>query len=208
MSLAVSRRAGINLRPEHREADERAEELILGFWVFLMSDAIIFAVMFATYAVMLHATAGGPGPHQIFDIKNAFIETVALLMSSFTYGLSSVALKYGRSPWPIVGWIVVTLILAGVFLGFEISDFLTAFRMGAGPDRSGFSSAYFGLVPLHGLHVTFGSIWMVALLAQLWVYGLDDDDVRLGFMRLGLFWHFLDIVWVGIFSFVYLGGLA
>jgi len=106
-----------------------------------------------------------------------------------------------------VGWIVVTLILAGVFLSFEIMDFLTAVGMGAGPDPSGFSSAYFGLVPLHGLHVTTGCIWMVILLVQLWIYGLDDD-VRLGFMRLGLFWHFLDIVWVGIFSVVYLAGLA
>jgi cytochrome o ubiquinol oxidase subunit III len=93
MSLGVSRRPGINLGPEHREADERAEELILGFWVFLMSDAIIFGVMFATYGVMLRSTAGAPGPHQIFDITNAFIETVAVLTSSFTYGLSSVALK-------------------------------------------------------------------------------------------------------------------
>jgi cytochrome o ubiquinol oxidase subunit 3 len=180
---------------------------MFGFWVFLMSDAIIFGVMFATYAVMLRSNAGAPGPHQVFDIRSAFIETVALPMSSFTYGLSSLALKYGRSPWPIVGWIVVTLILAGVFLRFEIADFLTAFGMGAGPDRSGFWSAYFGLVPLHGLHVTFGSIWMVALLAQLWIYGLDKN-VKLGFLRLGLFWHFLDIVWVGIFSVVYLAGLA
>ena len=207
MSEPVAKHPGINLGPAHRDADESAEELVFGFWVFLMSDAIIFALLFATYGVMLRGTAGGPGPHELFEIKSAFIETVALLMSSFTYGMASLSLKYGRRSWPIVAWVGVTILLAGIFLRFEVMDFLSAFHKGGGPDRDGFSSAYFSLVPLHGLHVTFGIIWMAALVVQLWMYGVDKD-VKLGFLRLGLFWHFLDIVWVVIFSVVYLGGLA
>jgi cytochrome o ubiquinol oxidase subunit III len=208
MSAAdLPKHPGINLGPAHREADEEAEEMLFGFWVFLMSDAIIFGVLFATYAIMLPSTAGGPGPHQVFDIKSAFIETCALLSSSFTYGMASVSLKYGRRLWPLLTWLGATAILGGTFLRFEVMDFLSAFHKGAGPDSSGFSSAYFTLVPLHGLHVTTGILWMVALIVQVWIYGLDKD-VKLGFLRLGLFWHFLDIVWIAIFSVVYLMGLA
>lgn len=198
---------GINLGPAHRDANEGAEELLFGFWVFLMSDAMMFGLLFATYATMLHSTAGGPGPAKLFDINSAFIETVALLSSSFTYGMASLALKYGRSSGPLLAWLGVTLILAMIFLGFEFHDFLSMFHKGGVPSRSGFLSAFFALVPLHGLHVTIGCIWMIALVAQLAIYGIDKD-VKLGFLRLGLFWHFLDIVWVAIFSVVYLGGLT
>jgi cytochrome o ubiquinol oxidase subunit III len=198
---------GINLGPAHGAADEEAEQMLFGFWVFLMSDAIVFGVLFATYAIMLPSTAGGPEPHEVFDIKSAFIETCALLSSSFTYGMASVSLKYGRRLSPLLAWLGATAILGGAFLRFEVMDFLSAFAKGAGPDRSGFLSAYFALVPLHGLHVTTGILWMAALVVQIWVYGLDKD-VKLGFLRLGLFWHFLDIVWIAIFSVVYLMGLA
>jgi cytochrome o ubiquinol oxidase subunit III len=206
-SFRAPKHPGINLGPAHREADESAGELLFGFWVYLMSDAVIFGCLFATYVIMLPSTAGGPGPRDIFQIKSAFIETAALLFSSFTYGMASLSLKYGRSSTPIVLWIGATILLAGTFLRFEIMDFLSAIHKGAGPDRSGFASAYFALVPLHGLHVTVGTIWMAALVVQLWIYGVDKE-VKLGFLRLGLFWHFLDIVWVAIFSVVYLGGLA
>ena len=167
----------------------------------------MFGLLFATYATMLHSTAGGPGPAKLFDIKSAFIETVALLSSSFTYGMASVALKYGRSRRPLLAWLGLTLVLAVIFLGFEVHDFVSMFHKGGWPSRSGFLSAFFALVPLHGLHVTAGCVWMVALVAQLAVYGIDKD-VKLGLLRLGLFWHFLDIVWVAIFSVVYLGGLT
>jgi cytochrome o ubiquinol oxidase subunit III len=208
MSAAeIPKHPGINLGRAHGDADEEAEELLFGFWVFLMSDAIVFGVLFATYAIMLPSTADGPGPHEVFDIKSAFIETCALLSSSFTYGMASVSLKYGRRLWPLLAWLGVTAMLGGVFLRFEIMDFLSAFEKGGGPDRSGFLSAYFALVPLHGLHVTTGIIWMAALVVQIWIYGIDKD-VKLGFLRLGLFWHFLDIVWIAIFSVVYLMGLA
>jgi cytochrome o ubiquinol oxidase subunit III len=129
------------------------------------------------------------------------------LTSSFTYGMASLALKYRSSRLPLVFWLLVTLALAFVFLDFEVHDFLTMFAKGGGPDRSGFTSAFFGIVPLHGLHVTSGCIWMVVLLVQMARRGVDEN-VRLGLQRLGLFWHFLDIVWIVIFSVVYLSGLS
>ncbi len=172
-----------------------------------MSDAIIFGVLFATYAASIHSTAGGPGPSELFDIKSAFIETLALLSSSFTYGMASLSLKYHPGHGALLAWLSATLCLGAIFLGLESHDFLSMFHKGAGPTRSSFLSAFFALVPLHGLHVTTGGIWMIALIAQLFVYGIDKE-VKLGLLRLGLFWHFLDIVWVAIFSVVYLGGLA
>jgi cytochrome o ubiquinol oxidase subunit III len=198
---------GIRLGAAHPDANEDAEELLFGFWVFLMSDAVVFGLLFATYASMLHSTAGGPGPKRLFDIRSVLIETLALLSSSFTYGMASLSLKYGSRRAAVVAWLCVTLALGLLFLGFEVHDFLSMFHEGAGPDRSGLLSAFFSLVPLHGLHVTAGCIWMIALMAQMGVYGIDKR-VKLGLLRLGLFWHFLDIVWVAIFSVVYLAGLT
>jgi cytochrome o ubiquinol oxidase subunit III len=197
---------GFMLRASHHHVD-RESEVMCGFWVFLMSDAIIFGLIFATYATMVRATAGGPGPKQLFDVGSVAIQTAALLLSSFTYGLASLALKYHSGRLAVIAWLVVTLLLALVFLGFEVHDFLTMFAHGGSPDRSGFTSAFFGLVPLHGLHVTSGCIWMVVLILQMLRKSIDED-VRLGVQRLALFWHFLDIVWIAIFSIVYLGGLA
>ena len=198
---------GIRLGAAHADSNESAEELLFGFWVFLMTDAILFGLLFATYAAMRDSTAGGPGPHELFDIKSAFMETAALLASSFTYGMASLSLKYGRRRGPLLSWLCVTLALGIFFLGFEVHDFVSMFHKGAGPDRSGFLSAFFALVPLHGLHVASGCIWIVAMMAQMAIYGVDKH-VKLGLLRLGLFWHFLDIVWVAIFSVVYLGGLS
>jgi cytochrome o ubiquinol oxidase subunit III len=208
MSMETVRYPGLNLGAAHPEVDDSSEELMFGFWVFMMSDAIIFGLLFATYVTMLHARAGGPGPEQLFDIKSAFIETLSLLCSSFSYGMASLALKYGRGRRaPVIFWLIITLALAFVFLWFECHDFLSMFDKGAGPDRSGYLSAFFALVPLHGLHVTTGCLWMLMLMAQMAIRGIDKD-VKHGLLRLGLFWHFLDIVWVGIFSLVYLGGLS
>jgi cytochrome o ubiquinol oxidase subunit III len=206
-SAAPLRHPGINLGPAHPETEGRSGELLFGFWVFLMSDAIIFGCLFATYAIMLHARAGGPGPLKLYDIKSAFIETLALLSSSFTFGLASLSLKYGKRRGALLGWLAATMCLGGIFLGLEVSDFLSMLQKGGGPGRSGYLSAFFALVPLHGLHVTSGIIWMLALIGQIRRYGVDRE-VKLGLLRLGLFWHFLDIVWVAIFSFIYLGGLA
>jgi cytochrome o ubiquinol oxidase subunit III len=197
---------GLRLRASYHHVN-RVDEVNFGFWVFLMSDAIIFGLMFATYASMQHAMAGGPGPKQLFDIGSVAIQTGALLLSSVVYGMASLAMKYDAGRRSVIAWLVTTLLLGVTFLGFEVHDFLTMFARGGSPDRSGFTSAFFGLVPLHGLHVTSGCIWMVVLIVQMLRYGIDDD-VRLGVQRLALFWHFLDIVWIVIFSLVYLGGLA
>jgi cytochrome o ubiquinol oxidase subunit III len=206
MSESTLDNPGFRLRAgDHRVG--REDEVTFGFWVFLMSDAIVFGLMFATYAAYVRATAGGPGPKQLFDIGSVAIQTGALLLSSFVYGMASLAMKHNAGRRPVVAWLLVTLLLGVTFLGFEVRDFLTMFARGGGPDSSGFASAFFGLVPLHGLHVTSGCLWMVVLIVQMLRYGLDDD-VRLGVQRLALFWHFLDIVWIVIFSLVYLGGLA
>ncbi len=145
--------------------------------------------------------AGGPGPHDLYDIKSVFIETLLLLASSFTFGLASLALKYKHGKLRLIEWLVVTLVLGVGFLGFELHDFITMFAEGAVPSRSGFLSAFFDLVPLHGLHVTGGCIWLICLVGQMARYGLDTKT-KLGIMRLALFWHFLDIVWIAIFSVV------
>ncbi|TPW29610.1 cytochrome c oxidase subunit 3 [Pararhizobium mangrovi] len=201
------RHPGLRLGEGHPDVAADAEEMNFGFWVFLMSDAIVFALLFATYARMVSSVAGGLGPEALFDLKSITIETAALLASSFTFGMASLALKYARSPRPLVKWLCVTLLLAAVFLGFELHDFAHMIAMGAGPSRSGFASAFFALVPLHGLHVLAGCVWAIALMAQIAIHGIDKE-VKLGVQRLGLFWHFLDIVWVVIFTVVYLGGLA
>jgi cytochrome o ubiquinol oxidase subunit 3 len=164
-------------------------------------------MVFATYVTSLNGTAGGPGPQQLYDIRSVFIETVLLLASSFTFGMASLALKYKHRKSRLAGWLIVTLVLGIAFLGFEAHDFASMFAKGGVPSRSGFLSAFFDLVPLHGLHVTAGCIWLLSLVGQIARYGLDTKT-KLGIMRLSLFWHFLDIVWIAIFSVVYLAGLA
>lgn len=201
------RHPGLNLGSAHGAAHDEAERLVFGFWVFMMSDLIVFGLLFATYATMLRATAGGPGPQDLFDIRSVFIETMALLASTVTFGMAALNLKYRHDATRVVLWLLVTLALGMVFLGFEAHDFVSMIGKGAGPERSGYLSAFFALVPLHGLHVTFASLWLVVLVVQIFHYGLDTG-VKTGLLRLGLLWHFLDIIWVGIFTVVYLGGLA
>jgi cytochrome o ubiquinol oxidase subunit 3 len=198
---------GLNLGAAHGKDHEAAERMMFGFWVFMMSDAILFGMVFATYVTSIHATAGGPGPHDLYDIKSVFIETVLLLTSSFAFGMASLALKYKHTKIRLVGWLAVVLLLGVSFLGFEVHDFITMFAKGGVPSRSGYLSAFFDLVPLHGLHVTAACIWLVCLVGQIARYGLDTKT-KLGIMRLALFWHFLDIVWIAIFSVVYLAGLT
>lgn len=207
MSHENIRHPGLNLGPSHGEADEAAQTMLFGFWVFLMSDAILFGMVFASYVTSIHGTAGGPGPKDLYDIKSAFIETLLLLVSSFTFGMASLALKYKHGKTRLIGWLAVTLLLGMCFLGFEVHDFLSMIAKGGAPERSGFASAFFDLVPLHGLHVTAGCIWLIALVGQMMRYGIDTK-VKLGILRLALFWHFLDIVWIAIFTVVYLAGLA
>ena len=209
------RHPGLNLGARHPSAHEEAEELVFGFWVFLMSDLVLFACLFATYATMLDGTAGAPDGRAVYDIRSAAMETAALLLSSFTFGLASIALKHGEHDpeastsskrWLLV-WLCVTLALGATFLSLEVMDFAGMAAKGGIPSRSGFLSATWVLIATHGLHVTAGSIWIVVTIAQVLVLGLTDQ-VKTRVLRLGLFWHFLDVVWIGIFSVVYLRGLA
>jgi cytochrome o ubiquinol oxidase subunit 3 len=198
------RHAGLPLSDDPAALRE-VESDIFGFWIFLMSDAVLFALLFAIYGTMLGATVGAPGPAQEFKIGPAFIETLLLLTSSFTFGMGSIALKRAR-PRALVAWLMVTLALGLAFLGMEAHDFATMAADHATPERSGFLSAFFVLVGMHGLHVTIGSIWMIVMLLQLAVLG-RDRQVKVNLIRLSLFWHFLDVIWIAIFSVVYLQGL-
>jgi len=208
MNRAAARlHLGLNLGHTDPSAHESAEVKLFGFWVFLMSDAIVFALLFASYAVMFQRTAGGPAGASLFALTSAFIQTLLLLTSTFTMGMASLAMKYSHSRARLNLWLLVTLLLGLAFLGFELRDFAAMIGAGAGPDRSGFLSAFFMLVPTHGLHVAVACIWILVMLLQIHCYG-TTLFVKTRLLRLGLFWHFLDIVWIGIFSVVYLQALA
>ncbi len=203
------RHPGINLGAHHGEAHDQAETLVFGFWVFLMSDLIIFGLMFATYATMVNPVgiAGGPGPKEVFDLTSAFAQTMILLTSSLTFGVASLAMRHEQGRGRIALWLGVTLALGLGFLILEARDLAGMISMDAGPSRSGFLSAFWGLVPLHGLHVSVGCIWIVVMLVQMRIFGMISI-VKTRLLRLGLFWHFLDLIWVGIFTIVYLAGLS
>jgi len=205
MSGDIAKHPGLNLGPGHGKDDAAAEGLMFGFWVFMMSDAVLFGMVFATYLTSLSATAGGPVASQLYDLTSTFVETLLLLASSFTFGMASLAMKYRHRRRRLTGWLLATLLLGLAFIGVELHDFASMVAKGGVPTRSGFLSAFFDLVPLHGLHVAAGCLWMIALLGQLARYGVDTK-AKLGIMRLALFWHFLDIIWIGIFSVVYLPG--
>ncbi len=207
MIRQTMRHPGLNLGRDHGQAHDHVETIVFGFWVFMMSDLIIFGLMFATYATMQGSTAGGPGPVELFDIKSAFFQTMLLLVSSLTFGGASLAMRHHMGAGRITLWLVVTFALGGGFLALELRDFAAMIGQGAGPWRSGYLSAFFGLVPLHGLHVSAGMIWIVVMIVQIRVFGLVPA-VKTRLLRLALFWHFLDLIWIGIFSVVYLGGLA
>jgi cytochrome o ubiquinol oxidase subunit 3 len=199
---------GLNLGSTDEYSHEEAEPVIFGFWVFLMADLVLFALLFATYASMsVQGQAGGPAPADVFDLSSAFIETMLLLASSITFGMASLALKYRADGPHLVFWLLLTFVLGAGFIGMELHDFWGMAGQGAVPQRSGFLSSFFLLVGTHGLHVTAGLIWMIVLLVQLRVLG-RTTSVKLRIMRLALFWHMLDIVWVCIFTFVYLFGVT
>jgi cytochrome o ubiquinol oxidase subunit 3 len=197
------------MRPSRAHDDEReAQPRLLGFWVFLMSDALIFALLFAVYATMVHATDGGPAGKALFDLKTSLIETLLLLISSFTFAMASLNLTYRPERLVLlVTWLCTTLILGLAFIGMELNDFRLMIGDGATAQRSGFLSAFYALVSTHGLHVTAGCLWLVVMLVQLKVLGLDAR-VRLRLNYLALFWHFLDVIWVAIYGIVYLQGLV
>jgi len=178
---------------------------MLGFWIYLMSDCLIFAILFASYGVYGMSTAGGPGPQDLFDLKLVALNTAMLLFSSITYGFAMIATDEKRKS-AALGWLAATGLFGAAFLAIELYEFAHLLHLGAGPQRSAFLSAFFLLVGTHGLHVFFGLIWLIVLMVQVTRAGLTGANVR-RLQCLSLFWHFLDVIWIGVFTFVYLMGM-
>ena len=177
-----------------------------GFWIFILSDMIMFSAFFATYAVLLGQTAGGPSGRQLFDLRNVAIETGLLLMSSFTCGLATIAADARSKIWFQIA-MAATCFLGLAFLTIEAREFSSLVARGAGPTRSAFLSAFFALVGCHGLHVSAGILWLLTMMAQAFAKGFRDDIER-RILCFALFWHALDIVWIAVFTVVYLLGSA
>ena len=189
----------------HDHAEEAKENALFGFWIYLMTDCILFASLFATYAVLDHNYAGGPTSKDIFDLKYVFVETMFLLISSFTNGFAMISMHRADKSRTIK-WLMLTALFGLGFIGMEVNEFTHLVLEGSGPGRSGFLSAFFTLVGTHGLHVTTGLVWMSVMMLQLHFKGITPrTSSRL--LRLSLFWHFLDVVWVGVFTVVYLMGV-
>ncbi len=191
---------------EHAERGHESKRIITGygFWIFLLSDIVMFSAFFATYAVQVGATAGGPTGHDLFDLRNVAIETACLLVSSFTCGIATIGTQAKRRLW-FYGGMTLTFIFGAIFLAFEISEFAGMVARDAGPTRSGFLSAFFTLVGCHGLHVSVGMLWLLTMMAQVFAKGFREDILR-RVLCFSLFWHALDIIWVALFTVVYLMG--
>jgi cytochrome o ubiquinol oxidase subunit III len=194
--------------PSASEAGPAPKRIVVafGFWIFLLSDIVMFAALFASYAVLVHSTAGGPTGAQLFNQVTVAIETACLLVSSYTCGLMSLAIN-SRSYLRTYLAALITFALGAAFLTLEFREFASMIAIGATPQRSAFLSAFFTLVGCHGLHVTLGLIWLAVMMAQVAVMGFDAT-VQRRLLCFSLFWHALDIVWVGLFTVVYLMGVS
>jgi cytochrome o ubiquinol oxidase subunit 3 len=188
----------------HRGPESKSIVVPYGFWLFVLSDMVLFSALFATYATLVRATDGGPTTNQLFDRNLVAVETLALLVSSFVCGLAMIAAKRKTMLWT-QGWLLVTGLLGAVFLFIELYEFTKMIGEGAGPQRSAFLSAFFTLVGCHGAHVTAGLLWIGTMMAQIWAKGFRQDIIR-RLLCLSVFWHALDIIWVAIFTIVYLIG--
>ena len=178
---------------------------LLGFWLYLMSDCLVFASLFAVYAVLGRNYAGGPSGAELFDLPVVALNTAFLLLSSITYGFAMLEMQRQRLRGTVF-WLAVTGLLGAAFIGLELTEFAHLIHEGAGPQRSGFLTSFFALVGTHGLHVSFGIVWLLTLMCQLGKHGLTPENRR-RLMCLSMFWHFLDVVWIGVFTFVYLMGV-
>jgi cytochrome o ubiquinol oxidase subunit 3 len=193
---------------EHAERGHASKRIIsgYGFWIFLLSDFIMFAAFFAAYAVLSDSTDGGPTGRDLFDLTNVAVETACLLASSFTCGIATIG-AYRQSNLWYYGGMAATCLLGLAFLGLEVHEFVGMVADGAGPQRSAFLSAFFTLVGCHGLHVSLGILWLLTMMAQVFAKGYREDIMR-RVLCFSLFWHALDIIWVAVFTVVYLMGVA
>ena len=178
---------------------------LLGFWLYLMSDCLIFACLFAAYGVLGRSYAAGPSGAELFDLSLVAVNTGLLLLSSITYGFAMIAMQ-ARNKGAVLAWLAATGLLGAGFIGIELYEFAHLIHEGAGPQRSAFLTSFFALVGTHGLHVSFGIVWLVTLMTQVARFGLTGANQRRLFC-LSMFWHFLDVVWIGVFTFVYLMGV-
>ncbi|MEK1931178.1 MAG: cytochrome o ubiquinol oxidase subunit III [Pararhizobium sp.] len=196
-----------NEKPQFYITEEHHPEhsTMLGFWLYLMSDCLIFAVLFATHGVVGRNYAAGPAPADLFDLNLIAINTAMLLFSSITYGFAMLQMER-NAKMETLFWLGVTGVFGAIFLALELYEFYHLIHEGAGPTRSAFLSSFFTLVGTHGLHVTFGIIWLITLMVQVKKHGLNPENRR-RLMCLSMFWHFLDVIWIGVFSFVYLLGV-
>ncbi|KIX16972.1 MULTISPECIES: cytochrome o ubiquinol oxidase subunit III [Paracoccus] len=188
--------------PHHHE---EGASTTIGFWIYLMSDCLMFAVLFAVFGVLGQSYAAGPGPQALFELHLVAINTAFLLLSSLTFGFAMLSTLAGRQG-PAMMWLGATLVLGLAFLAVEIYEFHHLIHLGAGPQRSAFLSSFFALVGTHGLHVAFGCLWLVTLMVQITRHGLTGANIR-RMTCLSMFWHFLDVIWIGVFTFVYLLGM-
>ncbi|MFC0408094.1 cytochrome o ubiquinol oxidase subunit III [Roseomonas elaeocarpi] len=177
----------------------------LGFWIYLMSDALIFAALFAVFGVVGTSYAGGPTPHEAFELPLVALNTALLLISSITFGMGMIAMEEGKKGMTQL-WLVITFLFGAGFVAVELHEFAGLIAEGATPQRSAFLSAFFTLVGTHGLHVSFGLLWILVMLVQVAIYGIGAENKR-RLMCLSMFWHFLDIIWIGVFTFIYLFGV-
>lgn len=189
-----------------REEAAATDKVMFGFWVYLMTDLLMFSVLFAVYAVMHGNTAGGPTGRELFSLPQALTETLILLTSSFTCGLGMIAARRGNKN-QVLHLFGITFLLGLLFLGLELREFAALLHDGHAPQSNGFMSSFFTLVGTHGLHITSGLLWMAVTLGYVWKRGLNPHMTR-KLALLSLFWHFLDIVWIFIFTLVYLGAFV
>jgi cytochrome o ubiquinol oxidase subunit 3 len=192
-----------HLIDEHKHPE--GASTMLGFWLYLMSDCLIFAILFATYGVLGGNYAAGPAPKDLFDLKLVALNTTMLLLSSITYGFAMLTMEKSQVR-ATQAWLAITGLFGLAFICIELTEFAHMIHEGATPQRSAFLSSFFTLVGTHGLHVTCGLIWLVTLMTQVARYGLIEANRR-RLMCLSMFWHFLDVVWIGVFTFVYLLGM-
>ena len=190
----------------HRGPQSKRIIVPYGFWLFILSDIVMFSALFASYAVLVHATGGGPDGKALFNLRSVTIETVSLLLSSFVCGLALIAANRRNLVWTEI-WLFFTGLLGFVFLAFELREFSSMIMVGATPQRSAFLSAFFTLVGCHGAHITAGLLWIGTMMAQIWAKRFVPHVMR-RLVCFSLFWHALDIVWVAIFTIVYLMGTA